>query len=36
MSKFMDDGWLEQSGFDLAKINAAVNEKGAYDRLFKV
>ncbi|CAJ1389198.1 unnamed protein product [Effrenium voratum] len=36
MSKFMDDGWLEQSGFDLAKIHAAVFEKGSYDKLFHV
>eukprot|EP00931_Biecheleriopsis_adriatica_P028571 TRINITY_DN1702_c0_g1_i7.p1 TRINITY_DN1702_c0_g1~~TRINITY_DN1702_c0_g1_i7.p1 ORF type:complete len:438 (+),score=116.17 TRINITY_DN1702_c0_g1_i7:60-1373(+) len=36
MSKFMDDGWMEASGFDMAKTNAAVNEKGVYDKLFGV
>eukprot|EP00931_Biecheleriopsis_adriatica_P074538 TRINITY_DN48577_c0_g1_i1.p1 TRINITY_DN48577_c0_g1~~TRINITY_DN48577_c0_g1_i1.p1 ORF type:complete len:462 (+),score=127.61 TRINITY_DN48577_c0_g1_i1:97-1386(+) len=34
MSKFMDDGWMEQSGFSMEKTNQAVNEKGAYDKLF--
>eukprot|EP00440_Ansanella_granifera_P005096 gb/GFBE01005526.1/.p1 GENE.gb/GFBE01005526.1/~~gb/GFBE01005526.1/.p1 ORF type:complete len:439 (+),score=139.54 gb/GFBE01005526.1/:1-1317(+) len=34
MSKFMDDGWMEASGFSMETINSAVNEKGAYDKLF--
>jgi len=36
MSKFMDDGWMQENGFDMAKMTAAVNEKGAYDKLFHV
>jgi len=34
MSKFMDDGWMEASGFSMEKTNQAVFEKGAYDKLF--
>jgi len=34
MSKFMDDGWMEASGFSMETINKAVFEKGAYDKLF--
>mmetsp|Transcript_80790 Transcript_80790/g.127634 ORF Transcript_80790/g.127634 Transcript_80790/m.127634 type:complete len:438 (-) Transcript_80790:185-1498(-) len=36
MSKFMDDGWMQETGFDMAKMTAAVNEKGAYDKLFHI
>ncbi|CAL1151473.1 unnamed protein product [Cladocopium goreaui] len=35
MSKFMDDGWMQENGFDMAKMTAAVNEKvGLFSRRF--
>jgi len=36
MSKFMDDAWMTESGFDMDKINEAVYVKGAYDKLYNV
>lgn len=36
MTKFMDDGWLEQNGFNVKDIIRTTSEKGYYAKIFKV
>merc|ERR1711953_687782 len=36
MSKMMDDDWIVKNGFDMEPITRAVNEKGFYEKHFRV
>jgi len=34
MSKFLDDGWLEKEGFNMAEVDQCTKEKGFFAKLF--
>jgi hypothetical protein len=34
MSKFMDDGWMKSTGFNIEDINESITVPGVYDKLY--